>query len=207
MSTPELITEVQDGPPDRRIAALSVIDLSQVEGAQIEDWVRVLPDAEVNELAGAIVTEGAGSGCDDNLRWAAVAQLGYERRHLPTFLVVLFSSLEALEAGACSGAAKAWGDAGAWLGEVYDQLALAGDDEAREDVSLFVFENYLDRDAIYDAFCAAVVRHEALAKQVSANPSLLLSGLPEQKQRHALQEAETGGGRPLQESWADLHGL
>jgi hypothetical protein len=43
MNTLELIAEVQDGPPDRRLAALSVIDLSEVDQSQIEDWIRVLP--------------------------------------------------------------------------------------------------------------------------------------------------------------------
>ncbi|MGH2609504.1 MAG: hypothetical protein ACRDHF_10495, partial [Tepidiformaceae bacterium] len=87
------------------------------------------------------------------------------------------------------------------------QLSSAGDAESLDDISLFVFENYLDRPAIYDAFCEAVLRHQDLAQKVSANPWLLLSGLPEQKQRHALQEAETGGGLPLAESWAALHGF
>ena len=206
MSTPELIAEVQDGPPDRRLAALSVIGLSEVDQSQIEDWIRVLPDPEVNELAGAIPAQRVHSSCDDDLRWVEVARLGYERRHLPTFLVMLFSSLEALEARECPGTGKAWGQIGDWLGEVYDQLSGSGDEESLDDISLFVFENYLDRDAIYDAFCEAVVRHEDLAKKVSANPSLLLSELPEQKQRHALQEAETGGGLPLKESWAALRG-
>jgi hypothetical protein len=207
LTTPQLIAEVQDGPPDRRLAALSAIDLSAVDRAQIEDWIRVLPDAEVNELAGAISLQRARPSCHDDLRWAEVARLGYERRHLPTFLVVLFSSLEGLEAAECPQADKAWRDTGAWLRDVYDQLSRAGDGPALEDVSLFVFENYLDRDAIFSAFCDAVLSHEELAKQVSANPSLLLSGLPEQRQRHALQEAETGGGLPLRESWAALHGF
>jgi hypothetical protein len=104
------------------------------------------------------------------------------------------------------GNGDAWRRIGHWLGEVYDRLAQTGDEQALDDISLFVFENYLDRDAVYDAFCEAVVRHEDLAKKVSANPWLLLSELPEQKQRHALQEAESGGGLPLKESWAALHG-
>ena len=206
MTTPELIAEVQDGPPDRRLAALSVIDLSEVDQTQIEDWIRVLPDPEVNELAGAIPAQRVHSGCNDDLRWVEVARLGYERRHLPTFLVMLFSSLDALEARACPGSPKAWSEVGDWLGEVYDQLSGTRDQESLDDISLFVFENYLDREAIYDAFCGAVVRHEDLAKKVSANPSLLLAELPEQKQRHALKEAETGGGLPLEESWAALYG-
>lgn len=205
MSTAELIAEVQDGPPDRRLAALSVIDLSGVDQGQIEDWIRVLPDPEVNELAGAIPAQRAHAGCHDDLRWAEVARLGYARRRLPTFLVMLFSSLEALEAKECAETRKAWGEIGAWLGEIYDQLSATGDRESLDDVSLFVFENYLDRETIYNAFCQAVARHEDLARKVSANPSLLLSELPEAKQRHALQEAETGGGLPLKESWAALH--
>jgi hypothetical protein len=207
LTTPEVITEVQDGPPARRLAALSVIDLSEVDNSQIEDWIRVLPDAEVNALAGAIPAQRVHSSCNDDLRWVEVACLGYERRHFPTFLVMLFSSLEKLEARECVGTGEAWRRVGKWLGEIYDQLARAADEESLDDLSLFVFENYLDRDAIYDAFCEVVVRHEDLAKKVSANPSLLLAELPEQKQRHALQEAETGGGLPLEKSWAGLHGL
>src|SRR5688500_20129497 len=54
LSTPELVQEVQDGSPERRLAALSVIDLAEVSLPTIEDWIRTLPDAEANELAGAI---------------------------------------------------------------------------------------------------------------------------------------------------------
>src|SRR5688572_30364498 len=133
MSTPELIAEVQDGPPDRRLAALSVIDLSEVDQSQIEDWIRVLPDPEVNELAGAIPAQRMHSSCDDDLRWVEVARLGYDRRHLPTFLVMLFSSLEALEMRVCPGGPKAWGEVGHWLGEVYDQLSGSSDQQSLDD--------------------------------------------------------------------------
>ncbi|MEP7215283.1 MAG: hypothetical protein ABI782_03470, partial [Anaerolineaceae bacterium] len=75
------------------------------------------------------------------------------------------------------------------------------------DISLFVFENYLDRDALYEAFCGMVVRHPELAQRVSSNPSLLLPELPLEKQRLVLEECAANGGRPLRESWAALHGL
>ena len=46
MTTPELVQEIQDGSPERRLAALSVIDLADVAPSTIEDWIRTLPDAE-----------------------------------------------------------------------------------------------------------------------------------------------------------------
>ncbi len=207
LTVTELIAEIQDGPPDRRLAALSVIDLSEVNQDQIEDWIRVLPDAEVNEFAGAIPAQRPYSSCEDDLRWAEVARIGYGKRRLPTFLVMLFSALEALEARGCPGADKAWEGIGDWLGAMYDELMQSNDQESIEDISLFVFESYLDRQAIFDAFCGAIIRHEGFARRVSANPSLLLADLPPEKQRLALQQAEIGGGLPLNESWAALHGL
>ncbi|MBA4179731.1 MAG: hypothetical protein C0506_04010 [Anaerolinea sp.] len=206
LSTPELVAEVQDGSPDRRLAALSVIDLSEVASSTIEDWIRALPDAEANELAGAIPVQRPHSSCKDDLRWVEVARLGYEKRRLPTFLVMLFSSLEALDSRHCPEAPQAWENIGDWLGDVYDRLVKDGDSEALEDISLFVFENYLDRDSIFDAFCGMVVRHEALAMQVSANPSLLLPELPREKQQLVLEEAAANGGRPFKEAWAALNG-
>ena len=207
LSAAELVAEIQDGPPERRLAALSVIDLREVEMSQIEDWIRVLPDAEVNELAGAIPSQRPHSTCADEVRWAEVARMGYGKRRLPTFLVMLFSSLEALESRECPGSQGAWDGVGEWLGTVYDDLVRAGDHASIDDISLFVFENYLDRPAIFDAFCAAVARHEELAKRVSANPSLLLAELPPDSQRFALQQAESAGGLAFEESWAALHGL
>lgn len=207
LSTPELIAEVQDGSPDRRLAALSVIDLAEVAPQIIEDWIRALSDAEANELAGAIPAQRAHSSCKDDLRWVEVARLGYEKRRLPTFLVMLFSSLEALDSRHCPEAPGAWEAIGDWLGEMYDTLIKAHDLESMEDISLFVFENYLDRDAIFDSFCGMVVRHEELAQRVSTNPSLLLLDLPREKQRLVLEEAAANGGRPFKESWAALNGL
>ncbi len=207
LSVPELVAEIQDGAPDRRLAALSVIDLSEVDQARIEDWIRVLPDPEVNEFAGAIPAQRPSSSCADNLRWAEVARIGYGKRRLPTFLVMLFSALEALESRECPGAGQAWDGIGGWLGAMYDELMQSGDQQSIEDISLFVFESCLDRQAVFDAFCGALIRHEELARRVSANPSLLLADLPPDKQRRALQEAEAGGGLPLEESWAALHGL
>lgn len=202
MTTPELVTEIQDGSPDRRLAALSVIDLADVSHQQIEEWIRDLPDAEANELAGAIPAQRPRASCHEDLRWIDVARIGYERRHLPTFLVMLFSSLEALEGRDCPEAAGAWETISDWIGGVYDRLADAGDRDAEDDISLFVFENYLGRDAMFEAFCAILSRQPALAMRVSSNPSMLLGELPPAQQQAALHEAEEGGGLPFSQSWA-----
>ncbi len=204
MTTPELVVEIQDGPPARRLAALSVIDLAEVSRDTITDWIRALPDAEANELAGAIPAQRPHASCGEDLRWIEVARLGYERRRLPTFLVMLFSSLEAMEARGCPETQLAWQNIGDWLGEVYDRLAKAADEDSMGDISLFVFENYLDREAIFEAFCGIICRHEDLAREVSSNPSVYLAGLKEQEQRTALLEAEAAGGAPFSQSWAAL---
>lgn len=207
MTTPELVAEIQDGPPERRLAALSVIDLAEVDLRIIEDWIRTLPDAEANELAGAIPAHRPHATCSEELRWIEVARLGYEARRLPTFLIMLFSSLEALEARDCPEAAQEWERIGDWLGAVYDRLVAASETEALEDISLFVFENYLAREAIFEAFCGMIVRHEVLAQEVSANPSLYLADLGEARQRLALEEAAANGGLSLKDAWANLRGF
>ncbi|MCZ2110792.1 MAG: hypothetical protein LC118_14705 [Dehalococcoidia bacterium] len=207
MTTPELIQEIQDGPPDRRLAALSVIDLSEVDLPIIQDWIRTLPDAEANELAGAIPVQRPHASCDEDLRWVNLARTGYEVRRLPTFLVMLFSSLEAMESRQCPQRDRAWDAVGEWLGDIYDRLADKQETEALDDISLFVFENYLGHEAIFEAFCGLLVRQQPLARRVSTNPSLLLSDLDEAHQRKALQEAEAGGGLPFRESWRLLQGL
>lgn len=204
MTTPELVTEIQDGPPDRRLAALAVIDLSEVAQQTIEDWIRALPDTEANELAGAIPAQRPHASCREDIRWVTVGRLGFERRRLPTFLVMLFSSLEAMEARGCPETPAVWEETADWLGEIYDRFAQAAAADALADISLFVFESYLDRDAVFEAFCGLLARHEDLSLQVSANPSLLLAELPEAKQRAALLEAERSGGLPFAESWAAL---
>ncbi len=207
MSTPELVQEIQDGAPERRIAALSVIDLSEVAVETIEDWVRHLPDAEANELAGAIPAQRPNTSCDEDLRWMEIARLGYEERRLPTFLVMLMSSVEALEVKRCDGAEEAWRSVGAWLETVYTVLSDEGETEALTDISLFVFENYLDRAAIFEAFCELLRTQAALAIEVSSSPFTLLCELPPARQREALAAAEEGGGIPAGESWAVLQGL
>lgn len=205
MTTPELVAEVQDGAPERRLAALSVIDLSEVAATTIEDWIRTLPDPEANELAGAIPAQRPNSSCHEDLRWLEVARLGYEARRLPTFLVMLFSSLEAMEARGCPEAAAAWEKVADWLGDVYERIADRDDFESLDDISLFVFENYLDRDALFEAFCGIVSRNERLALHLSTNPLLFLADLPPDRQRVALQEAERAGGLPFAQSWEALN--
>lgn len=207
MTTPELIQEIQDGPPDRRLAALSVIDLSEVDLPIIQDWIRTLPDAEANELAGAIPVQRPHASCDEDLRWVNLARTGYEVRRLPTFLVMLFSSLEAMESRQCPQRDRAWDAVGEWLGDIYDRLADKQETEELDDISLFVFENYLGHEAIFEAFCGLLVRQQPLARRVSTNPSLLLSDLDEAHQRKALRESEAGGGLPFRESWRLLQGL
>jgi hypothetical protein len=204
MTTPELVHEIQDGSPERRLCALSVIDLAEVAPSTIEDWIRTLPDAEANELAGAIPVQRPHSNCSEDARWVEVARLGYEHRRLPTFLVMLFSSLEALDARGCDEAPSEWERIGDWLGDVYDRVIAANEDEARDDISLFVFENYLDRAAVFEAFCGMIVRHERLALEVSGNPALYLSLLPEAQQRFALEEAAANGGVGFDVAWAAL---
>lgn len=207
MSTPELIQEIQDGPPDRRLAALSVIDLSEVDLAIIQDWIRTLPDAEANELAGAIPVQRPHATCEEDLRWVSIAQAGYEARRLPTFLVMLFSSLEAMESRHCPQSGQAWDAVGEWLGDIYDRMTEKRESEALDDISLFVFENYLAHEPIFDAFCGLLVRQQELARRVSTNPSFLLADLDEAHRRKALAEAEAGGGLPFRESWRLLQGL
>lgn len=207
MTTPELVAEIQDGPPERRLAALSVIDLGEVDLRIIEDWIRTLPDTEANELAGAIPAQRPHATCSEDLRWIEVARLGYEARRLPTFLIMLFSSLEALETRDCPEAAQEWERISDWLGDVYDRLVAANEGDAIEDISLFVFENYLGREAIFEAFCGMIVRHEVLAQEVSANPSLYLADLGEARQRLALEEAAANGGLNFRDAWANLRGF
>ncbi len=204
LSTRDLIAEVQDGAPARRLAALSVINLHEVPQATIEDWIGTLPDTEANELAGAIPVQRGDASCHEGARWVEVAMFGYERRRLPTFLVMLFSTLEALEARRCAEAPGAWERVADWLGASYDRLVTAGDHESLADLSLFVFENYLDRAAVFEAFCGLIGRHQALAMTVSLDPRHLLRDLPEAQQRFALREAELAGGLPLNVSLRSL---
>lgn len=204
LTTPELVTEVQDGSPERRLAALSVIDLADVAPPTIEDWIRTLPDTEANELAGAIPVQRAHSSCAEDVRWVDVARIGYEARRLPTFLVMLFSSLEALDSRGCPEAPQQWERIGDWLGDVYDRIVAAGEDDARDDISLFVFENYLEQPAIFEAFCGMIVRHESLAQEVTLNPGQYLTQVDEEHQRFALEEAAANGGLPFESAWRAL---
>ena len=204
MSTPELVQEVQDGSPERRLAALSVIDLAEVAPSTIEDWIRALPDAEANELAGAIPVQRPHANCSEDVRWVEVARLGFEHRRLPTFLVMLFSSLEALDSRGCHESAAEWERIGDWLGDVYDRIVESGESDARDDISLFVFENYLQQPAMFESFCGMIVRHESLALEVSANPALYLARLDEAQQRLALEEAAANGGVAFEQAWETL---
>jgi hypothetical protein len=205
-STEALAREVLDGPPARRMAALSLVHVTELSQELLEDWVRTLPVPEANELLGAITARQENSGCRDALRWAAAGRLGYERRRLPTFLVMLFGSLEALDASDCAEAAGAWEETADWLGRVYGKFDPRTDQQDIDDLSLFVFENYLDRAPMFEAFCGMVSRHAELAISLSNDPATILSPLPEAQQRLALMEAESAGGLPFRESWRRLKG-
>jgi hypothetical protein len=205
LSTPELVLEIQDGPPDRRLAAMSVIDLAEVSSDTIRDWIRALPVSEANELAGAIPAQRPHARVSDDLRWVDLARFGYERRKLPTFLVMLTASLESLEAKDSDTASTAWDQTGAWLLKVYRELAAGKDEESLHDLSLFVFESYLTREPLFEAFRQLVEEHRPLARQVSTNPGVLLVDLTSAQQRRALEAAERAGGLPLAESWRLLH--
>ncbi|MDZ7727262.1 MAG: hypothetical protein U5Q44_03170 [Dehalococcoidia bacterium] len=205
LSTPELVEEIQDGAPDRRLAAISVIDLDDVSRETIEDWIRTLPEPEANELAGAIPAQRIHASTEADLRWVAVSQVGFERRRLPTFLVMLFSSLEAIESRDPATATKTWHEVASWVAETYRQLAAEGDREAIGDLSLFVFENYLDREPLFESFAELLREDEDMAMHVSANPAVFLIGLPLAQQKTALEAAQQGGGLAFETAWRSLH--
>lgn len=205
LSTPELIEEIQDGAPDRRLAAIAVIDLADVPRATIEDWVRTLPDAEANELAGAIPAQRAHATASDDRRWAEIARIGYESRRLPTFLVMLFSSVEAMEAKDPDAGAAYWDELAGWVAGLYRESVATADSDALEDLLLFVFENYLDRAPLFEAFVDLIRSDVELALRVSANPAVFLSGLELAQQRRCLEAAELAGGLALTVSWRALH--
>ena len=184
---------------------MSVVDLADVSTETIRDWVRALPEPEANELAGAIPVQRPAATAAEELRWVDVARFGYERRRLPTFLVMLFSALEALESKDAEIADEAWNITGNWLRDTYAALAREGDEESIDDLMLFVFENYLDREPVLSALEQISEQHSDLALRLSTNPSMLLGGLSPEQQRRALAAAERGGGLTLQESWKLLH--
>lgn len=205
LSTPELIEEIQDGPPDRRLAAISVIDLADVPRATVEDWIRTLPEPEANELAGAIPAQRPHATIADDRRWAELARLGYDSRRLPTFLVMLFSSVEAMEAKNPAAAAELWGELADWVTRVYREATAAGDNEAREDLLLFVFENYLDRAPLFRSFVDLIEHDTELALRVSANPAVFVAGLSLAQQRECLEAAANAGGLAFNVAWRALH--
>jgi hypothetical protein len=133
-----------------------------------------------------------------------VARLGFEHRRLPTFLVMLFSSLGALDTRECPEGPGEWERIGDWLGDVYDRIIEDGQSDARGDIALFVFENYLRQPAMFEAFCGMIVRHESLAREVSTNPAQYLAQLDEAQQRLALQEAAANGGVSFEDAWEAL---
>lgn len=205
LSTPELVHEIQDGSPERRLAAMSVIDLSEVDEETVRDWVRTLPVPEANELAGAIPAQRAHAPVKDDLFWVDLARFGYERRKLPTFLVMLTASLESIEAKSPDHAADAWHQTGVWLLKVYRALRKNRDNESVGDISLFLFESYLNREPLFEAFRQLVEEDEVLARAVSSNPGIMLIDLTAEMQRRALEAAERAGGLPLEQSWQLLH--
>lgn len=205
LSTPELIEEILDGPPDRRLAAISVIDLADVPRATIEDWIRTLPDPEANELAGAIPAQRVHASVAEDQRWVDLSRLGYEFRRLPTFLVMLLSSVEAVEAKDLTEAMILWDDLAPWVAGIYREATAAEDNDVREDLLLFVFENYLDRPPLFRAFLELLEGDRELALRVSANPAVFIVGLPLKDQRECLEAAERGGGLDFNVAWQALH--
>lgn len=205
MATPELILEVQDGPPDRRLAALAAINLAQVPRQTIEDWLAQLPDAEANELAGAIPVQRPLSTCEDEWRWAELAGLGFRQRGLPTFLVTLMTLLEGMNTRKCPGIAQHWAQAACWIAEAYDHFAAEDNEAGLGDIALFIFENHLQQPEIFEAFCDLLSRHRPLALNVSLDPGAYLLGLPPVAQRRALEAAESGGGVTAESAWQTLH--
>ena len=205
MTTPELIEEILDGPPDRRVAAISVIDLDEVPQPMVEDWIRTLPNTEAHELAGAIPAQRYHATTEEDLRWVRTARLGYERRRLATFLVMLFSSVEAIESKDPVASATLWTELAPWVAAQYRAGAAANDEDLKEDLGLFVLENYLDRPAMLTAFIELVGTDPDLALRVSANPGLYLTGVPLDRQRETLMAAEAGGGLPMDKAWRALH--
>lgn len=205
MTTPELIEEILDGPPDRRVAAISVIDLGEVPQDMVEDWIRTLPDTEAHELAGAIPAQRYHATVEDDLRWVRTALLGYERRQLATFLVMLFSSVEAIESKDPAASATLWTELAPWVAAQYRAGSAANNEDIAEDLGLFVFENYLDRPALLTAFIELVREDRELAMRVSANPAVYLTGIPLDRQRETLLAAEEAGGLAMEVSWRALH--
>lgn len=205
MTTPELIEEILDGPPDRRVAAISVIDLGDVPQDMVEDWIRTLPDTEAHELAGAIPAQRYHASVEDDLRWVRTARLGYERRQLATFLVMLFSSVEAIESKDPAAGETLWAELAPWVAAQYRSGVAEQSDDVTEDLGLFVFENYLDRPALLTAFIELVRENRDLALRVSANPAIYLSGVALDRQRETLLAAEEAGGLSIESSWRALH--
>ncbi len=117
---------------------------------------------------------------------------------------MLFSSLEALESRGCAGAAQEWERIATGLATRMTGWWRVARSRRSETFSLFVFENYLNQPAIFEAFCGMIVRHEVLAREVGANPSLYLADLGEAQQRLALEEAAANGGLNFHDAWANL---
>lgn len=205
LSTLQLIEEIQDGPPDRRLAAIAAIDLEDVPDPTIADWIRTLPDPEANELAGAMPAQRPHASPEADARWMKLARLGYEQRRLPTFLVVLFASVEALETRDPQTADALWADIAPWASDGYRRFAAEGDDVAIDDLLLFVFEAYMDRPRLFEAFVELVAEHAELATRISANPALFLAGLPLEQQRRCLEAAAERGDIPFDIAWQALH--
>ncbi|MFN0094038.1 MAG: hypothetical protein ACKVVT_04585 [Dehalococcoidia bacterium] len=203
----DLASEVTSSDPARRMAALAVVDIATTSPGALLEWVRTLPDVEANTIAGAIQVQVEASDCRELLRWAGIARVGYEQRGLATYLVLLFAALEALDRAACHDADDVWAQTAGWVCDRALGMLERGEREAFDDLSLFVFENHLDRAPLFAAFKALLAKRRELALRVSANPGLYLSGLPDTSQREMLDAAEKAGGIPLTEAWKLLHGV
>lgn len=201
----EVQATVASGSAPQRLAALAVVDLAAVPRDQVERWLRELAPAEANVVVAGIANL-ARTGCRGARQALDLARRGYEARGLPTLLVTIFDSLVELDRLGCHEAPVLHEAVADWVATQFERLAANENLEALDDFCLFVFESGLDDAALFESFCTLAGRHAVLALKVSANPSLFLGGLPEAKQRAALEECERGGGLPLRESWARLVG-
>lgn len=200
LRTPELIEEIQDGGPERRLAALAVIDLADVPLEVVAEWIRALPDVEANELAAAMPVGRLIGSCDEDTCWALLTRAAYDLRRLPAFLAAHFVALEMLEGRRCREAALRWQETAAWLELITAEAIRRADMETLADLTCLAFEPHVSRPPFFAAMERLLRRHRLLALHVSRNPRNLLQGLSPDRRTLLLRAAEAGGGLPAAEA-------